>query len=323
LISKNKHQEDVQVCKVTSLNFSDLSTYVAEFKYTIPVTQLDRDGWSIESPEKIAIFNKLIEAGVGLGIYLSGKIYYGIKTGFNTAFVLSHQEYESIISSSPKYKELIKPFVGGQDIKRFHLTDNQRFLIVIPSGWTKAQIIKSKLISNLSENVAWDWFSTEYPALAEHLEKYLHGAKKRQDKGDFWWELRPCDYYDVLDAPKIIYPDIAKFPRFFLDDSGIYIANTAYCLGTDSKYLLGILNSKLFWYAIGKISIPFGIRAGEYRYRLIYQYMEKVPIRPIDFSTPAEKAQHDKMVTLVEGMLELHKRQASANTPREKEMLSR
>ena len=127
----------------------------------------------------------------------------------------------------------------------------------------------------------------------------------------YWWELRPCDYYKFFDAPKIIFPDISKAPRFYLDASGFYLANTAYCLGTDDKYLLGVLNSRLFWFAISNISIPFGVRAGEYRYRLIYQYMEKVPIRPINFSDPADKARHDKMVELVDRMLELNKQKHS------------
>jgi len=48
-----------------------------------------------------------------------------------------------------------------------------------------------------------------------------------------------------------------------------------------------------------------------------------LPIYDIDFSNPAEKAQHDKVVALVETMLELHKRQSSTKTPQDKEMLSR
>ena len=147
--------------------------------------------------------------------------------------------------------------------------------------------------------------------------------KKRQDQGDYWWELRPCDYYQHLDAPKIIFPDICKGPRFFVDRSGIYISNTAYCLGADDPYLLGFLNSRLFWFAIANLSIPFGIRAGEYRYRLIYQYMEKVPIRVINFSDKTDKAAHDRMVKLVEQMLELHKQLAAARTPQEQTALER
>jgi hypothetical protein len=115
-----------------------------------------------------------------------------------------------------------------------------------------------------------------------------------------------------------------KGPRFHLDTEGFYMANTAYCLGTDDKYLLGILNSSLFWFAIGNISIPFGIRAGEYRYRLIYQYMEKVVIRVIDHANRADKIQSEKIMALVERMLNLYKGKISGKlAPSEMDRLER
>ncbi len=65
------------------------------------------------------------------------------------------------------------------------------------------------------------------------------------------------------------------------------------------------------------------MRAGKYRYRLIYQYMEKVPIRPIDFADPADRERHDRMVAMVEEMLVLHRRLAAARTDHEKTNLER
>jgi hypothetical protein len=79
--------------------------------------------------------------------------------------------------------------------------------------------------------------------------------------------------------------------------------------------LLGVLNSKLFWFAISNISIPFGTRAGQYRYRLVYQYMERVPIRVIDLNDAADQSRHARMVSLVEQMLPLHQQSATAKTP--------
>ena len=79
----------------------------------------------------------------------------------------------------------------------------------------------------------------------------------------------------------------------------------------------------LFWFAISNISIPFGIRAGEYRYRLIYQYMEKVPIRVINLSDRSDKDRHDRMVSLVERMLDLHKELAAVKTEYAKTNLQR
>jgi hypothetical protein len=120
-----------------------------------------------------------------------------------------------------------------------------------------------------------------------------------------------------------MFPDICKGPRFYLDRSGIYLSNTAYCLGVDDPYLLGILNSKLFWFAISNISIPFGIRAGEYRYRLIYQYMEKVPIRVIDENDKGDRVTRVKMTALVEQMLTFSEKMVAIKTDHEKNSLQR
>jgi hypothetical protein len=51
------------------------------------------------------------------------------------------------------------------------------------------------------------------------------------------------------------------------------------------------------------------------------QYIEQLPIRPINFSDPADNARHDKMVSLVERMLGLHQR--VRRTPQEQEMVKR
>jgi hypothetical protein len=240
-------------------------------------------------------------------------MFYGVKTGLNEAFIISAEEKKKMLSRSPSSGALLKRFLGGQDIRRYWIEDIERYLIVIPCGWTRIEMAKSaKKMREDSEKDVWAWLSKEIPAVAEHLLPYADACRTRQDQGDYWWELRPCDYYESFDAPKIIFPDIGKAPRFYLDSAGLYLANTAYLLGTDDKYLLGVLNSRLFWFAISNISIPFGVRAGEFRYRLIYQYMEKVPIRPINFSDAADKGRHDKMVKLVDRMLVLNKQKYSS-----------
>lgn len=42
---------------------------------------------------------------------------------------------------------------------------------------------------------------------------------------------------------------------------------------------------------------------------------QALPIRPIDFDNPDDVAQHDKMVTLIERMLDLHKQKAGETNP--------
>lgn len=122
---------------------------------------------------------------------------------------------------------------------------------------------------------------------------------------------------------KILIPDIADRAQFALDDGGEYAFTSGYgiTLKGDStlspKYVLGLLNSKLLEFYLKRISTP--MQNGFFRF--FTQFIEKLPIRSINFSDPADKARHDKMVSLVERMLELYKR--SPRAPQEQEMVKR
>ena len=315
LIAKGVQQGRVEVCNVPSLGIQDLSAYVAANHFTIPHQRLADKAWSLKSDAAAAVFEKIVRAGQPLGLYVNSKMFYGIKTGLNEAFEIGTEERSAMLAKTPGSSVLIRPFVGGLDIRRYFIENRQRFLIAIPCGWTRNGMAHEHPAGRaITERQAFEWFCREHPAVAKHLQAFTASLKKRQDQGDYWWELRPCDYYAYLDTPKIVFPDICKAPRFALDRSGIYLANTAYCLGSDSLYLLGILNSRLFWFAISNISIPFGVRAGEYRYRLIYQYMEKVPIRPIDLTSPSERSAHDGLVDLVQRILSAKQAALKADT---------
>jgi len=124
----------------------------------------------------------------------------------------------------------------------------------------------------------------------------------------------------LLAKRKIVYPIIAPEPRFALDDKGFLINDKLFVLPTDSLFLLGVLNSSLADFFFSSICARLE-GSGETYYEFRAQYVERFPIRPINFSDPADKARHDKMVSLVERMLALHKR--SPRTPQEQEMVKR
>lgn len=311
VISKKKQQERITVSRITTLEFRSLSSAASTIAYSVPSDRFTKESWSIKSDAESSIFAKITDRSIPLGKFTDGKIFFGLKTGLNEAFEITASQKADLVKKSPQSASLIKLFVGGQNIRRYFIESEERHLIVIPNGWTRTQLKKTQA----SEKDAWGWFSSKHPELAAHLAAFESAARKRQDKGEFWWELRPCDYYASLDAPKIIYPDIAKSPRFFPDSSGIYLSNTAYCLGTGDLYLVGVLNSKIGWFSISNIAIPFGVRAGEFRYRLFYQYMEKVPIRTTNPSSKTDLARRDLLVSHVERMLKLHVDLAAAKSP--------
>ncbi len=311
LLAKGAKQSRVEVSKVTSLKHLKLPEHVAANHFTIPHERLSTEAWSLKSDAEADVFTKVMTAGKPLGDYVKRRLFYGIKTGLNEAFVIDTETKRKLLSKDKRSAELIHPLLGGEDIRRYIFHETGLWLIFTRRG---VDIEK-------------------YPAIKAHLEQWKEdlmpkrskSAKRGRKPGRYeWYEIQDdVAYHEVFDGPKIIFPDICKGPRFSLDTGDSYLANTAYCLGTDDLYLLGFLNSRLFWFAIGNISIPFGIRAGEYRYRLIYQYMEKVPVRVIDFSNKTDKERHDRIVTLVEQMLELHRQLSAARTPQEQTSLER
>lgn len=88
--------------------------------------------------------------------------------------------------------------------------------------------------------------------LAKHLLKYEEPAKLRQDKGRYWWELRPCNYYSAFEKPRIHSTKVSQHPSFSLLEPTAYAGNTSYVLPLPDLetgyYLLGLLNSRVCEY---------------------------------------------------------------------------
>jgi adenine-specific DNA-methyltransferase len=267
-------QKQFWATNIESLDFSDnLQNYITRNSFLVNQQKLPESGWTLVNDSVQKLLEKIKSKGDPLGEYVNGKIFYGIKTGFNEAFVIDAETRDRLIAEDPKSTEIIKPFLAGRDIKRYQQPVSDKFLILFKNGETK------KWFGDLKEENAWEKLSDKYPAIANHLKLFEEKCKIRYDKGQYWWELRSCDYYDEFEKPKIMLPDISLKCQALPDfDSGFYAANTAYIIPGLTKSDLGILNSKLvlFFYA----SITQTIRGGYYRF--IRQYLEQIPFIKTD-----------------------------------------
>jgi len=310
-IRKGAAANQFAATQVTTLDFGSLLDYVSEHSYSVNKTALNDRGWSLVDEQSQALLNKLQAVGKPLGEYVEGKIYRGILTGLMEAFVIDEKTKKQIIREDRKSAELIKPFLLGKDVKRYDAPESSRYLILMPKGWTRER--------SGSTRGAWNWLLNNYPSIANHLKPFEGAAEKRYDKGDFWWELRSCDYYAEFEKPKIMYAEIATRGQFTLDTESLYSETTCYIIPVESKYLLAILNSSLTTYFFSKLSST--ISGGFYRWKR--QYVETIPIRTIDFKNPSEKAIHDKLVSLVDRMLDLHKKKTDLPSSAEREKIER
>lgn len=310
-ICKNTPQTTFTTAQVKTLNFVDLQAYIAEQSYLVKQSALEDAGWSLARGNAQALLDKLRQVGIPLGEYVQGKIYRGVLTGLNEAFVIYAATREKLIAKDAKSAELIKPFLVGRDIKRYQPLQSERFLILMPKGWTK-------LNSQNTEN-AWAWLKCSYPSISTHLEHFAERAQKRCDKGDYWWELRACDYYHEFEKPKIIIPAIVQKASYAFDKANFYSNDKTSIIPVEDLYLLGLLNSRLLDFVIH--SVASTKQGGYFEYKPMY--VEQVPIYPINFDKPTDKSYHDQIVQLVEQMLELNRQLALAQDPPHKKLLTR
>ncbi|MEG4420787.1 TaqI-like C-terminal specificity domain-containing protein [Microcoleus sp. LAD1_D5] len=239
--------------------------------FEMPQAALKPDGWRIESPSVLALLEKLRRAGTPLGEYVKGRFYYGIKTGFNEAFVVDRETRDWLIAEHPSSAEVLKPFLRGRDVKRWYVDFSEQYLIKIESSENK-----SHPWSNKTEKEAEKIFAKTYPAIYKRFsfKDFRDKLIARSDKGKFFWELRSCSYWQEFEQPKIIYPDIYEHQNFTIDRVGFYAGNTCYFIPTSELWICGLLNSLVIEWFYTMVSNS--IRGGYLR--AFSDYMKQIPI---------------------------------------------
>jgi hypothetical protein len=309
-IGAGSPRERFDAVQVATLDYPDLTEYVKAHSYPVNQTYLDDEGWSLADEMTQALLLKIKGAGVPLGTYVDGKIYYGIKTGLNEAFVIDEATRERLIAEDPRSAEVIKPFLAGRDVKRYQPLELSKYLIFTRRG------------INIDS----------YPAIGRYLKQYKEKLIPRprdwpSDKpwlgrkaGSYqWYEVQDSiDYYLEFEKPKIIVPAIVQRGSYTYDERAFYSNDKTSIIPCTDIYLLGILNSKVADFIVHLISSTK--QGGYYEYKPMY--VSQIPIRTIDPSDPSDVARHDRMVALVEKMLDLNKRLAAAKAPHEKEALA-
>jgi TaqI-like C-terminal specificity domain/Eco57I restriction-modification methylase len=236
--------------------YPDVKALIQACGNFLPHNAIDGSSWLLTDRTSADKIKQMESKGIPLGQYVKGEIYYGVKTGFNQAFVLDSETRDQLISEDPASKEIIKPLLVGDDVRKWYVKNKGKWLIVTSVG------IDIK----------------KYPAIFNHLQQWQPQLEKRCDKGNHWWKLRSCAYYAAFGQPKIIFPDIAKESRFTFDVDGKYLSNTSYCIPGNDLYLLGILNSSSVWDFCKEKCSVIGDADKNGRLRLIRQSVETIPI---------------------------------------------
>ncbi|MCU0831487.1 MAG: N-6 DNA methylase [Rhizobiaceae bacterium] len=231
----------------------DLGRAFDAFAKTMPRARLTGGSWQLEN-EALAKLRAKIIGGRKTLKEVYGAPLYGIKTGLNEAFVIDTPTRDRLVKADPKSAELLKPFLKGENIKRWRVEPEGLWLINTPKG--KVDIER-------------------YPAIRDWLLPFKDRLLARATEQE-WWELQQAQlaYQPVFEGPKIIYMDICNSNTFAIDIQAYQPANTCYLIQSSDQVLVAFLNSKIAWFYW---SATTNIARGGYL-RLRSEFLEGTPL---------------------------------------------
>jgi len=239
-----------------------LENYIIE--NNIQLSKFGSGAWTVLNPLEQSIKTKIETIGTPLKDW-DIEINYGIKTGYNEAFIIDGKKKDELIAKDPKSSEIIKPILRGKDIKRYCVEFANKWLITTHNGYKTENGEKVEAIN-----------IEDYPAIKEWLDSHWEKILKRGDKGKTPYNLRNCAYQEEFEKEKIVYNDITQILSFSLSKPNEYFNNTVYFIANNPhlRFHLAILNSKIIDWYYKQISAQLGEKA----VRMFSIYMNLLPI---------------------------------------------
>ena len=248
-----------------------------------------QNSWVILSPIEESIKRKIEAVGVPLKDW-DININYGIKTGFNDAFIISRAKKEEILANCKtdderrRTDELIRPILRGRDIKRYGYEFADKWLIAtLPSRHydiNQYPSVKNYLLSFGMERLE-----------QSGIEHIVNGKKikARKKTNNQWFETQDSiSYWEDFSKPKIVWGEISDKTKFCMDINGSFCceATTFLMTGENLPYIYAFLNSTTSEYLFSKIGTTTGvgtIRWKKYKIeQLFIACIEKIGVAAIE-----------------------------------------
>lgn len=272
---------------------------------------LSNNTWSFLSSKTSALFNKILFNSKRL-LDLPAEMSRGSSTGNDEVFVFEKGELNI-------EKEIIRIPLYANDFDRYTYTPSDKWRIIFP------YVLEENGYRLITDNE----LKKKYPKAFKYLISYKNILEKRKQYAE-WFAYSAPRNLQLHDKAQILVPLLANRGMFTLvpetmqgklcpmASGGFTIALHHDCK-VQPEYVIGLLNSKLLFWKLQEMSNVF--RGGWIT--CTKQYFGELPIRSIDFSDKTDKAIHDRMVSLVDDMLNLNKKLPSAKTDLEKTALKR
>lgn len=277
IFRKSKSDLLTKACTIEENCLNVLGDYIQQNAVSIPFG--GSSSWVITSPIEDRIREKIEALGTPLGEW-DINIYYGIKTGYNKAFIVDGKTKDRLIAEDPKSAEILKPILRGRDIKRYRAEFADLWILFLPWHFPLHDDPSIQGASVVAENE----FRNRYSSIYKHILNHRTGLENRNKEETGvryeWYALQRCaaTYYQEFEKEKIIWKALGLEPSFCYSKETIYTNDKANILTSNYgylKYLCAFLNSKLFQWQFSKIGIGMG---QGYEYKVQYVRLISVPL---------------------------------------------
>lgn len=276
---------------------------------------LSKENFTFSDESTNSLKAKIERIGTPLKEWQGLNINYGIKTGYNEAFIISTEKRNEILENCKDEAEkertakLIRKMLRGRDIKRYSYEWAGLWVIFIP--WHFPNVEKPKTMLENEQDL-----KEQYPSLYKHLLSHKERLSKRNKEETGiryeWYCLQRwgANYYQEFEKEKIIYPETTQNAYFVYDNKGFFIEKTAFILICENlKYLQGLLSSNLVTYYYKNFSK--GCKLGIKGYQYNKHALEYLPIPKINSKNQKIA---DELVNSVDEILKAKEQDKNANT---------
>ena len=232
---------------------TDFQSGFNRLSFELAQSELIKDSWHFEKPEILRLLENIKSKGTPLGEYVKGRFYYGIKTGFNEAFVVDQETRDKLIAEHQSSRDVLKPYLRGRDVKRWKANNPNLWLVYIPWHFP---LHTDKSIKGASIKAEKE-FERSYPAIFRHLLKFKDelSARNTSETGIRyeWYALQRfgADSWREFEERKIMIPAIERKTAYAIDETGFFSNDkTSICVTDEPQFLTAILNSSVLWWFI-------------------------------------------------------------------------
>ena len=205
-----------------------------------PQDYLNEKEWSFSDMSQLMLKEKIEKSHLILKEVKGVKIYRGVTTGYNPAFIISNEQRDKLIAEDIKNKRVIKNMLQGRNIRKWYYNESEDNLIFTRRG-TDIE---------------------DFPSIKTHLFAFYNNLKPKtpddssegRKPGTYkWFEIldNTAYYLEFEKSEKIIWGLTADKWAYALDTEQHYLPSNAYILTSETisiRFILGLLNSKLLHY---------------------------------------------------------------------------